>query len=362
MFPRLSPPRSRTSIVDVSHRRVNRRHSPNTPPFSQSPQTIRRHLPYQNSTESELFGDAAMSSSGLPQTVLLGFVERDHNQLPTHKSSSASGSFGSELLVPEDANLDRAICESQLIRSQSLFDEGILLKCVETNASYPYLHYAVFNEDEHVNRLAQINHLIRTMNTRPGCQYGAYDEVFSIQRSTTIPENRLPVDRHAGFIAICFKILEDGVNHGGLEKTWLSWSGAREVYKYSPRPWNLRRIVLHRCAIRSGDAQPFAYVLLCEFGNIFHPSNRLQALDMCERLRVRNCGYTTLFQVQWGYGSAASDCLQPSSSSASRREGRNPMTRGFSHDVEMPPVEPVRRRAPLLRYRDRSLGYGLEDR
>jgi hypothetical protein len=37
------------------------------------------------------------------------------------------------------------------------------------------------------------------------------------------------------------------------------------------------------------------------------------------------------------------------------------MLRGFSHDVEMPPIEPVRRRPPPLRYRDRSLGYGIED-
>lgn len=31
-----------------------------------------------------------------------------------------------------------------------------------------------------------------------------------------------------------------------LEKSWLNWSGAREIYKYSPSNWNLRRISLHR--------------------------------------------------------------------------------------------------------------------
>lgn len=34
--------------------------------------------------------------------------------------------------------------------------------------------------------------------------------------------------------------------HEDLEKSWLSWSGAREVYKHSPRSWTLQRIALHK--------------------------------------------------------------------------------------------------------------------
>jgi hypothetical protein len=95
---------------------------------------------------------------------------------------------------------------------------------------------------------------------------GAYDEVFSIQKSTTIAENqRLPTDRHSGYIVISFKILDDAVKvviffpvnlsivplqQNSLEKSWLSWTGAREVYKYSPTTWKLRRITLHRCMFR----------------------------------------------------------------------------------------------------------------
>ncbi|VDK26075.1 unnamed protein product [Anisakis simplex] len=83
-----------------------------------------------------------------------------------------------------------------------------------------------------------------------------------------------------------------------LEKSWLSWSGAREIYKYSSRSWNLRRISLHKIPKRRIHAsRSFAYVMMCEFGSILHPSNRLQALDMCERLRVRNCGYISLYQI-----------------------------------------------------------------
>ncbi|PIO54589.1 hypothetical protein TELCIR_24044, partial [Teladorsagia circumcincta] len=43
-------------------------------------------------------------------------------------------------------------------------------------------------------------------------------------------------------------------------------------------------------------SRPFAYILMCEYGSILHPSNTILALDMCERLRVRNCGHIALYQ------------------------------------------------------------------
>ena len=52
---------------------------------------------------------------------------------------------------------------------------------------------------------------------------------------------------------------------------------------------------------RNGQPRPFVYVLLCEYGSILHPSNTVQALDMCERMRVRNCGHVALYQVLIDY-------------------------------------------------------------
>jgi hypothetical protein len=118
----------------------------------------------------------------------------------------------------------------------------------------------------------------------------------------------------------------------------------------------MRRITLYRrtiCGINIDDEPPFVYVLVCEFGNILHPSNRLQALDMCERLRVRNCGHIALYQVQCTYG--GTEAVAPTSASttdrsrlAIERATQWKQQRGLSQDM-------------AVRSRDRSLGYGMID-
>uniref|UniRef100_A0A915BM12 DUF7153 domain-containing protein n=1 Tax=Parascaris univalens TaxID=6257 RepID=A0A915BM12_PARUN len=236
-------------------------------------------------------GGQAMPSD---QSALLGFI----NGADDSYDSPTCSSYGSEFPA-EDSSLDVAISQTNLIRSHPLFMEGVLLKCVDAKPLFPYMHYAIFQGSDHDMRIANIDEVIRGMNLRPKCQFGAYDEMYSIQKITPRPDARLPSHRHAGYIVISFKILEDETQQESLEKSWLSWSGAREIYKYSPRTWNLRRISLHKFPKRrrSGPCHSFAYVMMCEFGSILHPSNRLQALDMCERFRVRNCGYVCLYQI-----------------------------------------------------------------
>ncbi|VDK87398.1 unnamed protein product [Litomosoides sigmodontis] len=241
-----------------------------------------------------------------------------------------------------ECSLSRAIAECNVIRRNSYFSEGILLKCIDSKPLYLYLHYALFkNPDYHV-RIAQIDQTIRELNDRPKSQFGAYDEIYAIQKASSISSNKLPSHRHAGYIIILFKLLDEQTRHENLEKSWLNWSGAREIYKYAPRNWNLRRIVLHKLpAARRKTFRPFAYVLFCEFESILNPSNRLQALDMVERLRVRNCGYISLYQVQWSYGHM-SNCNETSSSKSSNELlampngswNRNLLLRGFSQDCE----------------------------
>ncbi|VDD94639.1 unnamed protein product [Enterobius vermicularis] len=204
---------------------------------------------------------------------------------------------------------------------------------------------------------------------------GPYDELHTINKTATQFDQRLPMEHHAGYIVISFKLLREQTQRENLEKSWLNWSGAREIYKYSPSNWNLRRISLHRisnirdrrrgsdddekeCA-RSGLSSVFHYVLLCEFSSIFHPSNRLQALDMCERLKVRNCGYISLYRVKHSYSSTRTTEETMVPKTTSRRE-RNPMIRGFSQEVAMPEggTSP---RIPKLRLRDHSLGYDIDE-
>uniref|UniRef100_A0A0N5B168 Ras-associating domain-containing protein n=1 Tax=Syphacia muris TaxID=451379 RepID=A0A0N5B168_9BILA len=129
---------------------------------------------------------------------------------------------------------------------------------------------------------------------------------------------------------------------------------------------------------KSALSNVFHYVLLCEFSSIFHPSNRLQALDMCERLKVRNCGYISLYrvninnnprscvviyricvaQVKHFYMSCKSG-EERYSNVPSRRE-RNPMVRGFSQEVAMPEGGSSPR-IPKLHLCDRTLCYDIEE-
>ncbi|CAD5225803.1 unnamed protein product [Bursaphelenchus okinawaensis] len=328
--------------------------------------------------------------------VLLAFVPSsssllrdDEDPMNDDFSSVAYSEFKSN-----DCGLDRALNECNQIRLKHGFKEGLLLKCIEPKAMFSFLHFATFETGSFGNTGA--GQLADSLDLSSGALIGAYDELFAIQKSTSFIEPTLPSHRHAGFIVSSFKILDRTSRQKQLEKTWLSWTGAREIYKYSPRTWNLRRITLTRIAGMSKDNQrTFAYVVLCEFGNILHPSNTIKALDMCERLRARNCGHIGLYQVQYNYGKGPmspfnngrpraftqSNTPSPSNSTTFRGlsprssprlsprnltpnmiNGRRPMVRGYSQDVDtVGPTETARRRSILLRMRDRSLGYELND-
>uniref|UniRef100_A0A1I7XZX8 START domain-containing protein n=1 Tax=Steinernema glaseri TaxID=37863 RepID=A0A1I7XZX8_9BILA len=281
------------------------------------------------------------------QSVLLGFI---HNSSENYDADQQCASFNFQT---DDVSLDKAISECHAIRGHPQCSEGVLLKCLDPNPMFPFLHYAIFKDGSEEERIDEITTVVRHLNVRPKSYYGAYDEVSWILKSASNVPTGLPAHRHSGYIVISFKLLDDQCKQENLEKSWLSWSGAREVYKYSPRNWNLRKITLHRYPFATnGGPRPFVYVLMCEFGNILHPSNTIQALDMCQRLRVRNCGHIALYQIQYNYSNLAP--LQPSpvtprktsthqlhptpTLSPSRRvisgQKRNPMVRGFSQEVE----------------------------
>ncbi|VDN51186.1 unnamed protein product [Dracunculus medinensis] len=207
---------------------------------------------------------------------------------------------------------------------------------------------------------------------------GVYEELYSL-RKTTQRDSHLPSHRHAGFIIISFKVLDGQTNIEtllkilicfdiilnneiqlqSLEKSWLAWTGAREIYKYSPRNWNLRQISFLRLAENKNlVGRPFPYVVTCEFGTIFHPSNRLKAMDLCERLRIRNCGYISLYQVQ---GSFANNHIGITPNKDSNKSGRRTMLRGFSLDVTEAGNSSRRHKSPRLHGRNRSIIYNHEE-
>ncbi|KAH7694222.1 Protein H10D18.5 [Aphelenchoides avenae] len=326
--------------------------------------------------------------SGGLQTVFLGFIPATH--LP---GDDATEEFRMSRFKRDDSTLDKALVECNMIRQCEGFSEGLLLKCIEHKPMFSFLHYATFRDELSGAPALRVNSLVRELDVSQNKNSAAYEEIFGIQKALQATETSLPSSRHAGFVVTCFKIMDKSFKQQALEKSWLSWTGAREIYKYSPRTWNLRRITLHRHSFMNGKNDAFAYVMLCEFGNILHPSNALQALDMCERLRARNCGHIALYQVQYSYGAAppfglsapehplprsrntspwASPSMSPRRSPPShasspvsainttqRRRMRNLSSMGYSQDVDTAHASSVRRSA-LLRMRDRSLGYDLD--
>ncbi|EPB78620.1 hypothetical protein ANCCEY_02258 [Ancylostoma ceylanicum] len=208
---------------------------------------------------------------------------------------------------------------------------------------FPYLHFSQFQSPDHAQRQGEIDGLIRECRVYPAMFPYLH---FSQFQSPDHAQRQGEID---GLIREC--------RQQNLEKSWLSWSGAREIYKHSPRTWNLRRISLRRClSTTRSSSRPFAYILMCEFGSILHPSNTLQALDMCERLRVRNCGHIALYQVHTSY-SASSSCSRKVYSNSLAAAKRQAMIRGFSHDVETPPPVSTEERRSRMRMREHSFQY-----
>ncbi|KAI1719486.1 hypothetical protein Ddc_08698 [Ditylenchus destructor] len=399
--------------VDENHNQASHRGSPNT----LSPRlsiTSHKQPPVSLKSEEVIEVLSAGTSMNAQQTIFLGFV-RSTNGSPDEFSYNG--------FKREDLSLDMALAECNTIRSKEGLTQALLLRCMDHKPMYSFLHYAIFKNGPHsINvssspskqipaHLSQSNTIVgqlRTSNSRS--EYGSYEELFAIQKTaTSSTDQRLSSNRHSGYIVTCFKLLEENYRQQSLEKSWLSWTGAREIYKYSPRTWNLRRITLHRHAITSGPVRTFAYVLICEFGNILHPSNALQALDMCERLRARNCGHIALYQVQHSYGPtmpfspstlphhstnrgqyshslnspststptttvshsqqtqqqqsspwSSPKLLASAASAAALRRRQMLGNRGYSQDVDSV-TETTARRMALMRMRDRSLGYDVEE-
>jgi hypothetical protein len=320
-------------------------------------------------------------------SVFFGFIHNPSvNQQNLNGSSHNNSEHQFNGFTRDDYCLDKVLAECNTIKNRDGFRDGVLLKCIDSKPMFTYLHYALFQSGS----APRINNLIGQCDPSPKSQYGAFEELFAIQKSASSPDTSLPSNRHAGFIVSCFKLLDENFKQHTLEKSWLSWTGAREIYKYSPRNWNLRKITLHRHSVMNGKIRTFGYVLLCEFGNILHPSNTIQALDMCERLRARNCGHIALYQVQCNYGQppiylhpttsiisnhSSPTSLAPWSSppmsqqqrsspklNQRRNNFRNPMLRGYSQDVESTTETTNRRRSALLRLRgDSSFGYDMDE-
>ncbi|KAK6025272.1 hypothetical protein OSTOST_08837 [Ostertagia ostertagi] len=85
---------------------------------------------------------------------------------------------------------------------------------------FPYLHFAQFQSTDHHQRQREMDDVVKECRVFPGSLFGSYEEVYSIQKTTTSNDTRLPSNRHAGYIVIGFKLLDDSskIQRKGAQK------------------------------------------------------------------------------------------------------------------------------------------------
>uniref|UniRef100_A0A914NLV7 DUF7153 domain-containing protein n=1 Tax=Meloidogyne incognita TaxID=6306 RepID=A0A914NLV7_MELIC len=219
-------------------------------------------------------------------TVLFGFV--------TCQSSSASSPINASLY---------SFWEKFALESDSALNSEIyFLRCIDSEPKLPFIYYATFSplsdHEQHINNLGET--LVDVEDISARIQLGCYEQLYTLERAAASPspgtKNSL---KHQGFIFIFFRLLGENCasSNADLESRWLDWTGAGQIYKYSPRCWDLQKVCLLKSVGQSTTSTPFVYILLCEFNSILHPSNTIAALDFCERLRSRNCGFVALYKV-----------------------------------------------------------------
>ncbi|KAL3083128.1 hypothetical protein niasHS_010930 [Heterodera schachtii] len=333
-----------------------------------------------------------MPPSGHSQFVLFGFAFGPRSSSFNRFSSNHSPPFSESHFL---AQIDP-------IRQCPSLSRALLLRCVDPEPLYPFLHCATFDSGETSAEMAE------EMNRMSAgkAEFVSFEEVIALERPAagdngfgtspaSVPPS-LASTIHSGFIVLCFRLLDGQTgSNSQLENTWLSWTGANEIYKYSPRSWQLRRLSFLRrvpfSAVRSFPSSspcpssPFAfsYLLICEFGSILHPNNAVGALDMCERLRTRNCGTVSLYQVRHRFATPSNVSAFSSSSpfdghfssptmanslsphwspqQIRRNTAVHRLNRmGYSQEVPDRANGMAQRRSTLLRMRERSLGWDGE--
>lgn len=103
---------------------------------------------------------------------------------------------------------------------------------------------------------------------------------------------RKPTTSKTGYILSAFRVFP-GEDREKLDRSWLLWTGARQIYRRLPPHLGLRRITFHKkiCPADHG----ITYVLLCECPSLMDYVP--EACVLVDQLRARCCGYTALYRV-----------------------------------------------------------------
>lgn len=173
--------------------------------------------------------------------------------------------------------------------------EGLLLMNVERNSQFPFVTYLVCDAER-----SDPFRIILQMESHqdPGPEgerlhhTAAYEEVATIARPPVDVVPRKPTTSKTGYILSAFRVFP-GEDREKLDRSWLLWTGARQIYRRLPPHLGLRRITFHKkiCPADHG----ITYVLLCECPSLMDYVP--EACVLVDQLRARCCGYTALYRV-----------------------------------------------------------------
>lgn len=193
---------------------------------------------------------------------------------------------------------------SQLGRQRKLFawvrdsrcsGEGMLLMNVERHCQFPFVSYLVLNTGQGDPRrvISQLENEVNNGQTHEDHHIAGYEEVAAIARPPVDVRNatKTACSMKAGYIISAFRVFP-GEDREKLERSWLTWTGARQIYKRLPKHLGLRRMAFHK---KIYPDIGITYVLMCECTSLMDYVT--EACCFVDQLRARCCGYTALYRV-----------------------------------------------------------------
>ncbi|XP_018007089.1 uncharacterized protein LOC108664903 isoform X2 [Hyalella azteca] len=120
--------------------------------------------------------------------------------------------------------------------------------------------------------------------------FDVYDEVVTLARPPLEKLSRRANSASTGYIITVYRVFE-GDDGQKFERNWLTWTGAKTLYRSLTQDLELRRFTLHKSSPRNGILR---YILVCDCANFLtHISVAVKAVPM---LRMRLCGDIGLYR------------------------------------------------------------------
>lgn len=120
--------------------------------------------------------------------------------------------------------------------------------------------------------------------------FDTYDEVVTLARPPIDKLSRKPNTAATGYIIGVFRV-NKGDDGQKFERNWLSWTGAKTLYRSLTSEMELKRFTLHKSTPQNGYLH---YILVCDCSNFLtHISYAIRAVPM---LRMRLCGDIGLYR------------------------------------------------------------------